>query len=276
MSVRTPGLGTAYDRASARFARLTLHQFRYGLRAFMRNRQARFFTLILPVLFLVILASVVGAQASAVKVPGGVIDLSVFYVPGIIALGIISASFVNLTMSVITQRESGVLKRRRATPVPAAVIIVGRALSAVVISIAITVVLLVVGWVFYGARITSGAAPALVLTVVVGAVTFCCVAYALVSLIRNEDAAQPITQAVILPLYFISGVFVPISGLPSWLVDVADVFPVRHLAAALLVAYNPHRTGSAVDWHDLAILALWAVGAFVVAMLRFSWVPRGR
>ncbi len=255
--------------------RLALHQSRYDLRALLRNRQSRFFTLALPVLFLVIFASVFGGN-NTVKVPGGRINTSVSYVPGIITLGIIAAAFVNLVISVTAQRESGVLKRRRATPVPAAAIIAGRALTAVVAACAITAVLLAIGWAAYGAHVPARTAPALLVTVILGALSFCCLGYALVSLIHNEDAAQPITQAVMLPLYFISGVFVSIAVLPHWLVNVAGVFPVRHLAAALLTAYNPHTTGSGFAGADLLILALWGLGGLVVALRGFSWLPQGR
>jgi ABC-2 type transport system permease protein len=184
--------------------------------------------------------------------------------------------FYDAAHAVTAQRESGVLKRRRGTPVPASVIITGRALTSVVVALAIRVVLLVIGWIFYSAHIPARAAPALVITVILGAVTFCCLGYALVSIIRNDDAAQPITQAVVLPLYFISGVFVPVSGLPQWLNDIAQIFPVSHLAAALLVAYNPHTTGFGFSWNNLAVLILWGIGGFIVAMRRFTWVPRGR
>ena len=112
------------------------------------------------------------------------------------------------------------------------------------------------GWIFYGAHITARTFPALVITIIIGAAAFCCLGYALVSAIRNEDAAQPITQAIMLPLYFISGVFYPTSGLPTWLADVAKIFPVSHLASALLVAYNPHTTGAGFAWTDLAVLVL--------------------
>ncbi len=95
------------------------------------------------------------------------------------------------------------------------------------------------------------------------------------SAIRNEDAAQPITQAIMLPLYFISGVFYPTSGLPTWLDDVAKIFPVSHLASALLVVYNPHTTGAGFAWTDLAVLGAWGVVGAVIAMRRFSWMPRG-
>jgi ABC-2 type transport system permease protein len=254
-------------------AAMALHLFRYDVRAFFRNRQARFFTLALPVLFLVIFASIFGGSHRTVSVAGGQIDTSVYYVPGIIALGIIAAAFVNLVVTVTAQRETGVLKRRRATPVPAVAVIAGRALTAVVVALAITAVLLVLGWAAYGAHVPARTAPALIVTVVVGALAFCCLGYALASLIRNEDAAQPITQAVMLPLYFISGVFVAVTVLPNWLVNVADVFPVRHLADALLVAYNPHTIGSGFAAGDLLVVAAWGLAGLLVAVRRFSWLP---
>ncbi|MFE2408584.1 ABC transporter permease [Kitasatospora sp. NPDC059408] len=266
----------AHARSSARdVLRLALHQFPYDLRAFLRNPQSRFFTLALPVLFLIIFASVFGRQNNTVKVSGGTIDTSVYYVPGIITLGIIAASFVNLVISVTAQRESGVLKRRRATPVPAAAVIAGRTLTAIVVSIGITVLLLVIGWAAYGAHVPARTAPALAVAVIVGTVSFCCLGYALTSVIRNEDAAQPITQAIMLPLYFISGVFIATSILPHWLTVVGDVFPVHHLVEALLTAYNPHTTGAGFAGTDLLIVAAWGAAGLVVALRRFSWLPRG-
>ena len=141
-----------------------------------------------------------------------------------------------------TQRERGVLKRRRATAVPAAAVIAGRVLTAVVIAVVMAAVLLGIGWAAYGAHVPGRTALALVITVVIRA-SFCCMGYALTSLIHNEDTAPATTQALLLPLYFISGVFVTVAILPHWLADVGARMSVRHLADALLVAYNPHTTG---------------------------------
>jgi ABC-2 type transport system permease protein len=113
----------------------------------------------------------------------------------------------------------------------------------------------------------------LALTTVVGAASFCCLGFALASVVHDQDAAQPVTQAIVLPLYFISGVFVAASQLPTWLVDTASVFPVRHLAAALLTAYNPHTRGAGVAVADLLIVAAWGVAGLIVALRRFSWLP---
>jgi ABC-2 type transport system permease protein len=255
---------------------LSVHQFRYDLLAFFRNRQSRFFTLALPILFLLIFGFVFGGSSHSVRVAGGTIPTSAYYVPGIITLGIIAAAFVNLVISVTAQRETGVLKRRRATPVSATAIIVGRSLTAVVVALFTTAILLALGWIFFKGHVPARSGPALLVTVIVGTVSFGCMGYALASFIRNEDAAQPITQAVMLPLYFISGVFVAVTTLPHWLVDVADIFPVRHLAAALLAAYNPHTSGAGFAGWDLLIVAAWGVAGLLIALKKFSWLPLGR
>jgi ABC-2 type transport system permease protein len=145
----------------------------------------------------------------------------------------------------------------------------------VLTALAITIVLLAIGWAAYSASIPGRTAPAFVLDVIVGAAVFCCLGFAVACLIGNVDAAQPITLAIILPLAFISGIFIPAGELPSWLVGIGDVFPVRALAAALLAAYNPHTTGSGLRWGDLAVLAAWGAAGLIFAMLRFRWLPRG-
>jgi ABC-2 type transport system permease protein len=256
--------------------RMALHLFGYDLRATLRNRQSQFFALAMPVLFLVIFASVFGGGQNTTQVAGGPISTPVYYVPGIIALAVIAACFGNLAASVTTQRERGVLKRRRATPVPAAAVIAGRVLTAAVIAVVMAAVLLGIGWAAYGAHLPGRTAPALAVTVVIGAACFCCLGYALTSLIRTEDAALPTATAITLPLYFISGVFAAVTVLPHWLAGVGEIFPVRHLANALLVAYNPHTTGLGFAGRDLLIMAAWGAAGLLIAVRKFSWLPLGR
>jgi ABC-2 type transport system permease protein len=256
--------------------RMTLHLFGFDLRALLRSRQSQFFTLALPVLFLVIFASVFGGGGHTTPVAGGPISTAASYVPGIIALGVIAACFGNLAASVTAQRERGVLKRRRATPLPAAAVIAGRVLTAVVIATGMAAVLLGIGWAAYGAHVPGRTALALAVTVVIGAASFCCLGYALTSFIRNEDAALPATTAITLPLYFISGVFAAVTVVPHWLADVGEIFPVRHLANALRVACNPHTRGLGFAGPDLLIVAAWGAAGLLVAVRKFSWLPLGR
>jgi ABC-2 type transporter len=130
-----------------RFFHLVVHEFRYDWRAFRRNTQSIFFTLILPVLFLVIFASIF--RNADVGVPGGRIGESVYYVPGLTAYGVIAAAFANLVVTVVRIRETGIYKRQRATPIPASAVIAARALIGALTALAIAAVILVLGWAVY-------------------------------------------------------------------------------------------------------------------------------
>jgi ABC-2 type transport system permease protein len=231
--------------------RLVAHETRYDLLAFARNRQARFFTLLLPVIFLVIFVSVFGNQ----HVGPEHVKASTYYVPGIAALAVLTASFSNLVISVVTQRELGVLRRRRATPVPAWVIIAGRAITGVLVGAVVTAVVILIGVAAYGVHLSVSALPALALAVAVGSVAFACLGYATSCVVGSADAAQPAVLAITLPLAFISGVYIPFVRLPSALQHVAQLFPLQHLVAALGRGFLPGTTG--IAWTDLLVLAGW-------------------
>ena len=253
---------------------LIAHQTRYDVRSFLRNREERFFTLILPLIFLVIFATIFGNDT--VDVGGHEVKETTYYVPSIMALGVVSAALQNLVFAVVTQRERGILKRRRATPVSPVALIGGRAATSVLVAYANFLVLAVVGRIAYGVQLPGRTLPAVLVTIAVGAISFCCVGYAMASFIRNEDAAGPTMQAIVLPMYFISGVFVPQDNVPGWLLGIGDVFPIRHLAQALLHAYDPATAGSGFSWGHLGIVAAWGVLGLVVAARRFRWAPQGR
>ena len=248
---------------------LVIHQARYDLRSFLRNRQARFFTLALPLLFLVIFNGVFGGnQVGPARVPA-----KLYYVPGISAMAVIAASFINLVISITVLREEGVLKRRRATPVPAWALIAGRTLMAIFVSLLSMSLLMLVGRFAYDVRLPAHAIPGVAITAVVGSITFCALAYSLSAFIANEDAAQPMVQAIMLPLYFISGVFIPSVTLPAWLRHVAEFFPVQHLADGLRNGYLPGASGTGIVWSDIGVLAIWAAVGLAIALRSFSWLP---
>jgi ABC-2 type transport system permease protein len=251
------------------------HQFRFDLLSFARNRQARFAIVLMPVLFLVIFIALFGN--GTVPLGGGVVvKVSTYYIPGLTAFGIISAAYSNLVVAVVHQREDGILKRRRATPIPALVPIAGRALVAVVAAFFMCGLLLAIGAAFYDSSLPTHTIPGVALATAVGAVSFCCVAFAVASFVRSSDAAQPMVQLTLLPLAFISGIFVPLNNVPAWLADVASAFPARPLADALRAGFNPTTTGAGISGGDLLVLGAWAAGGLLVALLRFSWMPRGR
>jgi ABC-2 type transport system permease protein len=252
---------------------LVVHQARYELLAFWRNTQGRFVTLALPIVFLVLFTSVFGD--GHIEVDGRDVRQATYYVGYVAALGVVSAAFTSLVIMVTIDRESGILKRRRAAPVSGTGLIAGRVASAAVIAIAAVACLLVVARIAYDVKPEPVKLPAVVLATVVGAASFACLGYAVASFIRSADAANPVTQCILLPLYFISGVFVPSDEIPSGLLSVADVLPVRPLAQALYAPFDPATTGAAIAGGDLLVVALWGVAGIVIATLHFSWAPRG-
>lgn len=250
---------------------LLAHQVRYDVRTSLRNPRARFFTFFFPILLLVVFNGVFGSGHTIVD--GQRVSLSVFYVPGILAMSVITATYASLVVSLSTLRETGVLKRRRATPVPPALLVAGQALSAVTVTAVSAVILLVLSKVLYGVGIGAGPMLAIAVTVLVGTISFACIAYAVSGLIGSPETAQPVVQATMLPLWFISGVFIPLHNLSGGLRAVGDVFPVEHLANSLHLASVNSSFTSAISLTDLLVLAVWAAAGVAFAAWRFSWLP---
>lgn len=272
---RPPRTARPRDTGPAAAARgplaLLAHQVRYDLRTSLRNPRARFFTFFFPVLLLVVFNGVFGHGNTLMA--GVHVKLSVFYVPGILTMSIVVAAYASLVVSIATMRESGVLKRRRATPASPALLIAGQALSTVAITAMMSTILLLIAKVLYGVGIAPGALAAVACTVLVGTVSFACVAYAVSGLIGSPEAAQPIVQATMFPLWFISGVFIPIPNLSGTLRSVGRLFPVEHLANSLDLASVHGSFTSAISAGDLLALAAWGLAAAAFAAVRFSWLP---
>jgi len=166
-----------------------------------------------------------------------------------------------------------VLKRRRAAPVPAWVLIAGRAAVSILVALAMVTLIIVIGRVAFGVPVAASRLPGVALASVVGSATFCCIGFALSVFINSADAAQPIIQFITLPLYFISSVFIPNANNPDSLRHIANVFPVRHLAQAELRGWDPRATAPGIAWSHILVLALWGIGALAVAVRRFRWTP---
>lgn len=250
-------------------ARLVLHQSRYDIRIFVRDPAATFFTLALPVVFLVLFVTIFGSQT----LDSGV-ETTTFFVPGIVALAMVSATFVNLSISLTQQRENGVLKRVRGTPLPPWVFVAGRVVTAVVVGLAMAVVLVTIGRVFYGVAVPGVPLVGFLLTLAVGAAAFSALGIAITSAIPTEAAASAVANAVSLPLFFISRIFVPAESIPDWLLSIADIFPLKPFADALFNAFDPATSGLGLAWGDLAVVAAWGLAAALLAARTFRWTPR--
>lgn len=255
-----------------RSLRLVGHQFRFDQKVFWRNPASVFFTAVFPLLFLLIFATFFkNADIHGLGVNG-----ATYYVPAIVALAVISATMVKLAMNLSSEREGGMLKRVRGTPLPPWVFVAGRVGNSVVISVIMVALVSVIGALFYGVPIPTSTLPALLVTLLVGAFAFSCLGFALAAVIPSEDAAPAITNAIVFPLYFLSGIFVPEDEIPSGVLHIADLFPVRHLFAALFAVWDPATSGSGLELGDLAIVLLWGIAGLLVAVRLFRWEPRSR
>ncbi len=250
---------------------LLAHQVNYDLRASLRNPRARFFTFFFPIVLLVIFTGVFGHGTTTIE--GVHVKLSQFYVPGILAMSIVVASYANLVISIAALRESGILKRRRATPASPSLLIAGQAFSTVAVVAIMATLLLIVGKFVFGVGMAPGALAAIACTTVLATLTFACIGYAVSGMIGSYDAAQPIVQATTMPLWFLSGVFIPTASLSSTLRSAGSLFPVEHLAAALQIASVNTSFAKAVSVSNLLALAAWGLGSAAFASWRFSWLP---
>jgi ABC-2 type transport system permease protein len=189
-------------------------------------------------------------------------------------LSIISATMQTLAMTLVIAREDGRLKRGRGTPMPAWVFIAGRVGNSIVVALLMLAVLAAIGGLLYGVDVPWDRLPAILLALVVGAAAFCCLGIALTAAIPSQDAAAPIVNALLLPLYFLSGIFIPEDQLPNGVIHFADIFPIRHFFDAFFDAYVP-AGGGAVSWDNLAVVALWGVAGLLLAIRFFRWTPSG-
>jgi ABC-2 type transport system permease protein len=249
---------------------LVAHQFRYDQKAFWRNPASVFFTVMFPVIVFLILAVVFNGET--VNVRGGV-KATTYYVPAIMSLAIISATMQTLAMTLVIAREDGRLKRGRGTPMPPWVFIAGRVGNSIVVALLMLILLAAIGGVLYGVSVPWERLPAILLALVVGAASFCCLGIALTALIPSQDAAAAIVNALLLPLYFLSGVFIPEDQLPNGVITFADLFPIRHFFDAFFDAYVP-AGGPAVSWDNLAVVAAWGIAGLLLAIKFFRWTPR--
>jgi len=250
--------------------RLTFSQVRYVNKAFWRNPARAFFTFAFPLMFLVIFTSLLGS--GTVHLGSLTVKESTYYVAAMAAFAVITACFNNIAMGITFQRDAGILKRTNGTPLPAGSFLAARILHALLIAVVLVALTAAFGRVAYSANIPTGMTLVRFLVMlVVGAAAFCALALALTAAIPNADASAPIVNATILPLLFLSGIFIVFSNnTPSWILWVARIFPVRHFASGMQAGF----VGTPFHWSDVAVVAAWGLAGLLLAVRFFSWEPR--
>jgi ABC-2 type transport system permease protein len=245
--------------------RLLWHELQTELLLYTRSRELAFFTFLLPMIFYVLLGSTYGKDT----VDG--VKGSRFLEAGMIGYGAISIAFAGLAIVLVIRRENGILKRLRATPLPAAVYI-SSVLGAFLLAFAVEVIgLVVIGRVLFGVALPDRIGS-LVLALLLGAVSFCGLGIGVTSLMRSAEGASAVVNAIYLPMSFISGSFFSPRHFPSVLRAIADVLPLTYfLRLVRNVMLHGHEIWT--QGTNVAIVAAWGLAGVIVALRSFRWEP---
>lgn len=243
-------------------------QAKFDLLMFRRNPAATFFTVVFPLIFLFLFTSIFGNE-----VTNDGVRAATLYVPGILTLAVVSATMINLAMTMTVRRERGVLKRVRGTPLRPWVFVAAQGLAGVAISVFMTVVVVGIGWLVFDVSLRPAGVLSLLLSVIIGAISFSALGLALTAVIPSENAAPAVTNAIVLPLYFISDVFI-IGEKPAALRAIANIFPIQHLATATSESFNPFAEGMPWPVGHWLVLVLWGAFGIAVTLMTFRWTPR--
>jgi len=249
---------------------LTLDQVRYVNKAYWRNPARAFFTFAFPLMFLFIFTSLLGS--GTVHIGSLAVKQSTYYVAAMASFGVITACFNNIALAMTYGRDTGILKRLNGTPLPAACFLASRVIHSLLVAVLLVVLTAAFGHIAYGAELPRGVMLLRFLVMlVVGAGTFCALGLAITAVIPNADAAAPIVNFAMMPVLFLSGIFIAFgNGTPGWVLWVARVFPVRHFALGMQAGL----VGTPFHWTDVLVVAAWGLAGLVLALRFFSWEPR--
>jgi ABC-2 type transport system permease protein len=246
--------------------RLFLHELRGELLLYVRSRELAFFTFLLPILFVVILGSAYGDE----EIEG---HLGADYlVSGMIGYGVASTAFAGLAIVLVIRREEGILKRLRATPLPAVTYIASVLATTMVAFLVGAICIVALAMMLFDAHFPKSPVS-LVAALLFGGASFAAIGIGVSTFLHRAEGASAAINAVYIPLSFLSGAFFSQGGFPAFLTVVADVFPLKYfidLVSAISL------DGDQI-WErpvDVAVIAAWGLAGTVLALRRFRWVPR--
>jgi ABC-2 type transport system permease protein len=250
---------------------IAVRQVGFEQKSFWRNPASAFFAFMFPIIFLVVFATLFKGQ----KVQIGTVSTTYdnYYIPALVAFGVMGACFTNIAVTLALRRDNGILKRLRGTPLPPWAFIAGVVGSSIIVSIILALLTTGFGILVYNVNVPQHIDAAAV-TIAVGALSFCALGMAMTIFIPNAEAAPAIVNGVFLPIVFISGTFFPVAP-SNLLAKIAEWFPVRHFIDGMFTAFDPgHQSSSGFNGSDLLIMAAWGAGAVILCVLRFRWEPR--
>jgi ABC-2 type transport system permease protein len=248
--------------------RLLLHEVRTQQMLFWRNREAAFFTFFLPIIFFLIFGSIYGNSTITKEH----IRAAPFLEAGMIGYGVASTAFAGLAITMVIRRESGVLKRIRATPLPPATYLLAVLISTFIVFLIEASLIVVIGRTLFDVAVPTRFGS-LLLALVIGATCFAAMGLGLTGYVRSAEGSSAVVNFVYLPMAIISGTFFTPKEYPAFLRAIADVLPLTYFTKVTrdVMVRNHHL------WHDtgsVAVVALWGVIGLVAAIRGFRWQPR--
>ena len=244
------------------------HELRAEQLLFWRNREAAFFTFLLPIIFFLIFGSIYGDSTITKEH----LRAAPFLQAGMIGYGVASTAFAGLAITMVVRRESGVLKRIRATPLPPATYLIAVLASTFVVFLIEAGTIVAIGRVFFHVGIPDRLGSLLV-TLVLGAVCFAAMGLGLTCAVRSAEGASAVVNFVYLPMAIISGTFFTPREYPSFLRAIADLLPLTYFTKLTRdVMVRGHHIWS--ETGSIAVVLLWGVIGLIAAIRGFRWQPR--
>jgi ABC-2 type transport system permease protein len=243
------------------------------IKQFMRQRESVVFTLLFPVLLLLIFGSVFKDEIA----PG--VTFSQYFVAGMIASGLVNTGFQQLAITIPMERDDGTLKRLRGTPAPASSYFIGKIIL-VFVSMSIQVILLLIfGVLLYGITLPSDAAHWITFTwvMLLGLISSTLLGIAFSSVPKSGRGASAVVSPIVIILQFFSGVFFVFTQLPSWMQNFAAIFPLKWLTQGMRAVFLPDSFAAqevAGSWElgKIALfLGIWSIAGFFLALKTFRW-----
>jgi ABC-2 type transport system permease protein len=247
--------------------RLLLHQVVAEQRLFWRGREAAVFVFLLPVLLFLLLGAVYDGTIRGHPAAS-------YLLTGMLGYGVASTAFAGLAITIVIRREYGMLKRIRATPIPAWLYLSALLLSTVLVFAIQSAVLVGLGIAFFDAEFPTRPLS-LVLALALGAAAFAGLGVGAASAIRSAEGSSAGVNLVLLPMAFLSGSFGPTGDYPGFLRALGDVLPLKYmieLVGRIYLDGKPIWTGGGA----IAVVAAWGLAGLAFALRRFEWQPRER
>jgi ABC-2 type transport system permease protein len=247
---------------------LFLHELKTEQMLFWRNREAAFFTFFLPVIFFLVFGSIYGNSTITKEH----IRAAPFLEAGMIGYGVASTAFAGLAITMVIRRESGVLKRIRATPLPPWTYLVAVLVSTFITFIVEAVLLIVLGRLLFSVAVPTRLLS-LFVVLVIGAACFAALGLGLTGFVRSAEGSSAVVNFVYLPMAIISGTFFTPKEYPGFLRAIADVLPLTYftkLTRNVMVLH--HHIWSEAG--SIAIVLAWGAIGLAAALRGFRWQPR--